>query len=143
MIFRDFRHSSHSTPVHHLWDVGQLDQAGRGRVPEQVPAVLDEGLGPPSSPATAAQQFAGLLRPMYVSIWITGLLSSRAILPTSFQGSILLWSIRLERRLAETEEPHDVEAGLARLKDWMSAEQPTQAGPQSGIPDGNRHIVAC
>ena len=46
MISRDFRHSSHSAPVHHLWDVGQLDQAARSRVPEQVPAVLDEGLGP-------------------------------------------------------------------------------------------------
>jgi hypothetical protein len=50
----------------------------------------------------------------------------------------------LERRLAETEEPHNVEAGLARLKNWMSAGQSTpEAGPQSGILDGNRHIVAC
>lgn len=29
----------------------------------------------------------------------------------------------LEQRLAETEEPYDVEAGLVRLKEWMPADQ--------------------
>jgi hypothetical protein len=29
-----------------------------------------------------------------------------------------------ERHLAKTEEPYDVEAGLVKLKDWISAEQP-------------------
>ena len=29
----------------------------------------------------------------------------------------------LEHRLAETEEPYDVEVGLAKLKRWMSTEQ--------------------
>ena len=31
--------------------------------------------------------------------------------------------LALERRLAETEEPYDVEAGLAKLKEWMSTDQ--------------------
>ena len=35
----------------------------------------------------------------------------------------------LEKRLAETEDPHDVEAGLARLREWMPAGEAGYRGP--------------
>jgi hypothetical protein len=45
----------------------------------------------------------------------------------------------LERHLAETEEPCNVEAGLAKLKEWMQPDRQGPDGSHQPLSTGSAH----
>ena len=98
--------------------VGERRRRGRVHLPGPAPSDLPGPVVRPRTPPTSGSGavFAVSRAPQ----------ASPAVPEAPWELALPAVYQALEQHLEETEEPYDVEAGLARLKEWMSARQGRQ-----------------